>query len=338
MPPPACMVVAASFSPSMMPERLSSIWPSTKQLMRVTWRSVPAPARIRPAGRNFQPCMALVNIFTSVSFAASARATRRRVSSIVRSTGVPSRSLKRYFMSQIVWATGGRSSSVSGSVAASMIASVCSVRLEEASLKLLGSGGFRSWKVRRAVVGIEARIGGVCRGLHLRGASGAKVLLDPPVRPVECVRAGVPVRVAAFAADLLSRFRRRGPRRHRDRCRRALWAMSLRRGRQPWSSNFLTCDLARRRSALKYFGAGRGRWDRNGVVACHCVLPRPSLTSSPRRLRTGPPLPVRSTRKTGTLRRSQVGRNPSGSVWSFPKRTVTAENFRGAQGRGLLGR
>lgn len=43
------------------------------------------------------------------------------VSSIVLSMGVPSRSLKRYFVSQIVWATGGRNSSASGSVAASMM-------------------------------------------------------------------------------------------------------------------------------------------------------------------------------------------------------------------------
>ena len=51
MPPPCCMVSAASFSISKMPPMLSGIVPMTKQLNSVTERAVPAPAVMRPAGR-----------------------------------------------------------------------------------------------------------------------------------------------------------------------------------------------------------------------------------------------------------------------------------------------
>ena len=51
IPPPCCMVSAASFSMSKIPPMLSGIVPMTKQLNSVTDRAVPAPAVIRPAGR-----------------------------------------------------------------------------------------------------------------------------------------------------------------------------------------------------------------------------------------------------------------------------------------------
>ena len=51
IPPPCCMVSAASFSISKMPPMLSGIVPMTKQLNSVTDLAVPAPAVIRPAGR-----------------------------------------------------------------------------------------------------------------------------------------------------------------------------------------------------------------------------------------------------------------------------------------------
>ena len=51
-PPPCCIVTAASRRWSKIPDKLSGIVPMTKQLNSVTLRSVPAPARMRPAGRN----------------------------------------------------------------------------------------------------------------------------------------------------------------------------------------------------------------------------------------------------------------------------------------------
>ena len=51
MPPPCCIVRAASFSMSKIPPMLSGTVPMTKQLNKVTDRAVPAPAVIRPAGR-----------------------------------------------------------------------------------------------------------------------------------------------------------------------------------------------------------------------------------------------------------------------------------------------
>ena len=54
IPPPCCMVKAASFNMSKMPPMLSGMVPITKQLNKVTLRPVPAPAVIRPAGRNLK--------------------------------------------------------------------------------------------------------------------------------------------------------------------------------------------------------------------------------------------------------------------------------------------
>ena len=51
MPPPCCIVSAASLSMSKMPPMLSGMVPMTKQLNSVTDRPVPAPAVMRPAGR-----------------------------------------------------------------------------------------------------------------------------------------------------------------------------------------------------------------------------------------------------------------------------------------------
>ena len=51
MPPPCCMVSAASLTLSKMALRSSSMRPRTKQLKRVTERPVPAPARMRPGGQ-----------------------------------------------------------------------------------------------------------------------------------------------------------------------------------------------------------------------------------------------------------------------------------------------
>jgi len=52
IPPPCCMVSAASRRWSKMLPRSSPMSPMTKQLNSVTRRSLPAPDRMRPAGRN----------------------------------------------------------------------------------------------------------------------------------------------------------------------------------------------------------------------------------------------------------------------------------------------
>ena len=112
MPPPCCIVRAASRSPSKMPERLSGIVPMTKQLKSVTARPVPAPAMTRPAGRNLKPDKASwkrpAQSSGSRSGAASARATRHHVASRSASA-CPDGSRKRYFMSQIRWEIGAHS-------------------------------------------------------------------------------------------------------------------------------------------------------------------------------------------------------------------------------------
>jgi hypothetical protein len=54
MPPPCCMVSAASFSASKMPAMLSGIVPITKQLNSVTDRPVPAPADDPARGQVFE--------------------------------------------------------------------------------------------------------------------------------------------------------------------------------------------------------------------------------------------------------------------------------------------
>ena len=59
IPPPCCIVKAASFSISKMPLMLSGITPITKQLNSVTLRFVPDPAVILPAGKNLKSVKAL---------------------------------------------------------------------------------------------------------------------------------------------------------------------------------------------------------------------------------------------------------------------------------------
>ena len=117
MPPPCCMVRAASRRFSKMPDMSSGIVPMTKQLKSVTVRPVPAPAITRPAGRNLKPDSASwkrpAQTSGSRSGAARARATRHQVASRSAS-GVavglpPGVLLKRYFMSQIRWETGAHS-------------------------------------------------------------------------------------------------------------------------------------------------------------------------------------------------------------------------------------
>ena len=110
MPPPCCIVNAASLSISKMPPMLSGIVPITKQLNNVTLRSVPAPAVIRPAGRNLKSESASKNLGSQASgedsTEAKAPAIRCQLSSTVLSMGVPSACLKRYFISQICSAIG----------------------------------------------------------------------------------------------------------------------------------------------------------------------------------------------------------------------------------------
>jgi hypothetical protein len=105
MPPPCCMVSAASRRWSKMLPRSSAMSPMTKQLNNVTRRSDPAPDSIRPAGRNRKSCSASKNrcsqCLGSGSVCARARATRRQVSSMVTSTAVPSIAFSRYLASQI---------------------------------------------------------------------------------------------------------------------------------------------------------------------------------------------------------------------------------------------
>ena len=121
MPPPCCIVSAASLTPSKIAPRSSSISPKTKQLNSVTSRPVPAPARMRPAGRKPRSAMASWKRCAQrsrtrlppFSGAAAARATRQNVSSAVASMGVPSSPLKRYLRSQISAEIGaGNSNSV----------------------------------------------------------------------------------------------------------------------------------------------------------------------------------------------------------------------------------
>ncbi len=116
MPPPCCRVSAASRRFSKMPAMSSGMTPMTKQLKSVTSRLLPAPAWMRPAGRKAKSPSASKNrrrhFSTAVlppsarSGSASAPAMRRQLSSIVASSGVPSSSFRRYFMSQICWARG----------------------------------------------------------------------------------------------------------------------------------------------------------------------------------------------------------------------------------------
>ena len=92
--------------------------PMTKQLKRVTPRPVPAPARMRPAGRNAKSANAAANSLAQRartrfgSAPAAALATRAQVSAMPWSSGVPSAALRRYFMSQICSEMRGRGASV----------------------------------------------------------------------------------------------------------------------------------------------------------------------------------------------------------------------------------
>ena len=114
MPPPCCIVSAASFTASKMAPRSSSTRPMTKQLKRVTARSLPAPARMRPAGR--KPKSAIASWKRAAhgarsppsSGTAAARATRQNVSPSVPSIGRPPTSRRRYLRSQISSEIGAR--------------------------------------------------------------------------------------------------------------------------------------------------------------------------------------------------------------------------------------
>ena len=120
MPPPSCMVSAASLTFSKIEDRSSSMRPITKQLNRVTERPAPAPARMRPAGRKAKSAMASLKALAQRarrrfgSAAATACATLSHVSASVRSTGAPSGPVRRYFISQICWEILGRGTGVFG--------------------------------------------------------------------------------------------------------------------------------------------------------------------------------------------------------------------------------
>ncbi len=77
MPPPCCIVSAASLTPSKMAPRSSAMVPSTKQLKSVTERPVPAPARMRPAGRKPKSAIASWKRCAHFSRAALAALLRR---------------------------------------------------------------------------------------------------------------------------------------------------------------------------------------------------------------------------------------------------------------------
>ena len=59
MPPPCCMVSAASRRCAKMPPMSSGMAPITKQLNSVTSRSAPAPAMTRPAGKKRKSSIAV---------------------------------------------------------------------------------------------------------------------------------------------------------------------------------------------------------------------------------------------------------------------------------------
>src|SRR3989344_8219412 len=110
-PPPCCMVTAASRTASKMPPRASGTAPMTKQLNRVTFRPVPAPARMRPAGKNWKSVRAASKRSRQraralgASASATAAATRVHVCPIV-SSPPPSDGRKLYLPRQISAARG----------------------------------------------------------------------------------------------------------------------------------------------------------------------------------------------------------------------------------------
>src|SRR5262245_32870711 len=154
MPPPCCMVRAASFSPSKIPSIESGTAPMTKQLNRVTRRPVPAPARIRPAGRKRWFSMTAWNSCSQKarrsgsSAAASARATRCQVAAIDASSGAPPSDLRRYLRSQISCEIG--SAAADGGVMAVWPGAVFSICTLTISARSFNSGE------RQAVAGAQA--------------------------------------------------------------------------------------------------------------------------------------------------------------------------------------
>ena len=86
----------------------------TKQLKSVTARPVPAPARMRPAGRKAKSAIAAAKALAQRarvrfgSAAAAALATLAQVSAMLWSSTLPSAALRRYFMSQMCSEMRGR--------------------------------------------------------------------------------------------------------------------------------------------------------------------------------------------------------------------------------------
>ena len=105
---------------SKMPSIESSIRPMTKQLKRVTLRPVPAPARMRPAGRNLWSAERLIEHSPRNARASRALRVRPRPSRRGARYARPSRRsarrrhrLRRYFMSQM--SLGDRAAALEGS-------------------------------------------------------------------------------------------------------------------------------------------------------------------------------------------------------------------------------
>src|SRR5690606_5807325 len=98
-----CIVIAPCFKCSKIDSIESSMKPITKQLKSVVRRPVPAPARMRPAGRNLKPVTASRNAASCSplrSACATAAATLRHVSAIDASAD-PSGRTCRYFVDQM---------------------------------------------------------------------------------------------------------------------------------------------------------------------------------------------------------------------------------------------
>ncbi len=98
------MVRAPSFNAVKMPSMESSMSPMTKQLNRVTWCEVPAPARMRPPGRKRKSRSSEWkrgdHSCGRLSTEATAPATRLQVSSTLASAR-PELSRRAYLLFQI---------------------------------------------------------------------------------------------------------------------------------------------------------------------------------------------------------------------------------------------